>query len=61
MPCGLTYVCQSFRFHQLNETEKAPFQHLLHALQCGAPPHGGIALGIPWRFLLLKKGPLISM
>jgi len=30
---------------QLNETEKAPFQHLLHALQCGAPPHGGIALG----------------
>ncbi|GLB33583.1 putative tRNA synthetases class II (D, K and N) [Lyophyllum shimeji] len=30
---------------QLSETEKAPFQHLLHALQCGAPPHGGIALG----------------
>ncbi|KAF9468951.1 hypothetical protein BDZ94DRAFT_1304095 [Collybia nuda] len=30
---------------QLNEKEKAPFHHLLHALQCGAPPHGGIALG----------------
>lgn len=30
---------------QLNEKEKAPFDHLLHALQCGAPPHGGIALG----------------
>ncbi|KAG5654468.1 hypothetical protein H0H81_001967 [Sphagnurus paluster] len=30
---------------KLNETEKEPFEHLLHALQCGAPPHGGIALG----------------
>ncbi|KAF9008696.1 hypothetical protein BDQ17DRAFT_1348780 [Cyathus striatus] len=30
---------------QLNEQEKAPFTQLLHALQCGAPPHGGIALG----------------
>jgi len=30
---------------QLNEKEKAPFDHLLHALRCGAPPHGGIALG----------------
>ncbi|KAF9263633.1 hypothetical protein L218DRAFT_927414 [Marasmius fiardii PR-910] len=30
---------------QLSEQEKAPFEHLLHALRCGAPPHGGIALG----------------
>ncbi|KAJ3485049.1 hypothetical protein NLI96_g5243 [Meripilus lineatus] len=30
---------------QLNETEKSSFNHLLHALKCGAPPHGGIALG----------------
>ncbi|KIK61753.1 hypothetical protein GYMLUDRAFT_243430 [Collybiopsis luxurians FD-317 M1] len=30
---------------QLSEQEKAPFDHLLHALRCGAPPHGGIALG----------------
>jgi len=30
---------------RLNESEKAPFSQLLHALQCGAPPHGGIALG----------------
>ncbi|TFK43163.1 hypothetical protein BDQ12DRAFT_674504 [Crucibulum laeve] len=30
---------------QLNEQEKSPFHQLLHALRCGAPPHGGIALG----------------
>ncbi|KAF8633685.1 hypothetical protein AX15_001293 [Amanita polypyramis BW_CC] len=31
---------------ELNDKEKTPFSHLLHALQCGAPPHGGIALGL---------------
>ncbi|KAI0002982.1 tRNA synthetases class II-domain-containing protein [Russula compacta] len=31
---------------QLDEHEKASFNHLLHALRCGAPPHGGIALGL---------------
>ncbi|PFH52689.1 hypothetical protein AMATHDRAFT_74143 [Amanita thiersii Skay4041] len=31
---------------QLDEVEKAPFAQLLHALECGAPPHGGIALGL---------------
>jgi aspartyl-tRNA synthetase len=33
------------RVLQLNEHEKSSFNHLLHALKCGAPPHGGIALG----------------
>jgi len=30
---------------QLDDNEKASFSHLLRALSCGAPPHGGIALG----------------
>ncbi|WVQ80443.1 aspartate-tRNA ligase [Cryptococcus sp. DSM 104549] len=30
---------------QLEEGEMARFEHLLKALRCGAPPHGGIALG----------------
>ncbi|KAI9448301.1 tRNA synthetases class II-domain-containing protein [Lactarius indigo] len=30
---------------QLDEHEKSSFNHLLYALRCGAPPHGGIALG----------------
>ncbi|KAI0269253.1 tRNA synthetases class II-domain-containing protein [Gloeopeniophorella convolvens] len=31
---------------QLDAHEKASFNHLLHALKCGAPPHAGIALGL---------------
>jgi aspartyl-tRNA synthetase len=31
---------------QLDDKEKASFQQLIGALQCGAPPHGGIALGM---------------
>ena len=31
---------------QLSENECERFGHLLHALRCGAPPHGGLALGL---------------
>ncbi|KAI3596727.1 aspartyl-trna synthetase [Moniliophthora roreri] len=40
---------------KLNDEEKAPFQHLLHALQCGAPPHGGMALGFDRLMSILCK------
>ena len=30
---------------RLDASERARFAHLVHALDCGAPPHGGIALG----------------
>jgi aspartyl-tRNA synthetase len=35
----------TLRVLQLDKHEKSSFNHLLHALSCGAPPHGGIALG----------------
>lgn len=41
-------MMQEFIFAEvlrLDEHEKSSFNHLLHALRCGAPPHGGIALG----------------
>ncbi|KAK7060313.1 aspartate--tRNA ligase msd1 [Paramarasmius palmivorus] len=40
---------------KLSDEEKAPFQHLLHALKCGAPPHGGIALGFDRLMSILCK------
>ncbi|KAJ6629211.1 hypothetical protein B0H10DRAFT_2160656 [Mycena sp. CBHHK59/15] len=40
---------------QLSEQEKTPFAQLLHALRCGAPPHGGIALGFDRLMSILCK------
>ncbi|KAF9782286.1 hypothetical protein BJ322DRAFT_210121 [Thelephora terrestris] len=31
---------------QLDQIERQSFNHLVHALKCGAPPHGGLALGV---------------
>ncbi|KAI0347317.1 hypothetical protein BDW22DRAFT_1387456 [Trametopsis cervina] len=44
---------------QLDEAEKASFDHLLHALRCGAPPHGGIALGFDRLMAILCKAESI--
>ncbi|KIL00386.1 hypothetical protein PAXRUDRAFT_130007 [Paxillus rubicundulus Ve08.2h10] len=40
---------------QLSESEKTTFDHLLHALKCGAAPHGGIALGFDRLMSILCK------
>ncbi|KAI6004094.1 tRNA synthetases class II-domain-containing protein [Pisolithus albus] len=40
---------------QLTKSEKATFEHLLHALRCGAPPHGGIAIGFDRLMSILCK------
>jgi aspartyl-tRNA synthetase len=44
--CHLCVVRLGAHVSQLDKHEKASFNHLLHALKCGAPPHGGIALGM---------------
>ncbi|KAL9712480.1 aspartate--tRNA ligase msd1 [Leucoagaricus gongylophorus] len=44
---------------QLTEQEQAPFEQLLHALKCGAPPHGGIALGFDRLMVILCRAQSI--
>jgi aspartyl-tRNA synthetase len=44
---------------QLSDAEKSSFDHLLHALKSGAPPHGGIALGFDRLMAILCKTPTI--
>ncbi|KDN53115.1 hypothetical protein K437DRAFT_266048 [Tilletiaria anomala UBC 951] len=43
----------------LSEEETNKFAHLLHALKCGAPPHGGIALGFDRLMAIICKAPSI--
>ena len=37
---------QKYILHDILNEDTSQLQHLLHALQCGCPPHGGIALGL---------------
>ena len=53
-------ITPGMEFLQLNDTEQASFKHLLDALQYGAPPHGGIAIGKHAETLILFF-PLISL
>ncbi|PWN90880.1 hypothetical protein FA10DRAFT_252545 [Acaromyces ingoldii] len=44
---------------QLSDAETAQFAHLLHALEAGAPPHAGIALGFDRLMAILCGTPTI--
>lgn len=44
--CHNTVEQPCFKVMQLDEEEVKSFNHLLEALNSGAPPHAGIALGL---------------
>ncbi|GMK58926.1 hypothetical protein CspeluHIS016_0603680 [Cutaneotrichosporon spelunceum] len=44
---------------KLDDEEMGRFSHLLRALECGAPPHGGIAIGFDRLIALLADTPSI--
>ena len=46
--CGLT-----------DEEIEEKFGHLIHALELGAPPHGGIAFGLDRLIMLMSDSPSI--
>lgn len=48
---------QRFVLERILQLDARLFQHLLDALRCGAPPHGGIALGLDRLVALLGRAP----
>ncbi|XP_062515242.1 aspartate--tRNA ligase, mitochondrial-like isoform X2 [Corticium candelabrum] len=50
---------QEYILHKVLKVDIHPFDHLLRALHCGCPPHGGIALGLDRLIALMTKASSI--